>query len=111
MTVTMREYAFDHPVQAPRGRVVFRVRNAGTMAHELILVSLAEELPPIREQLQSATRRAVDTLVTLRDRKPGSNGIFAADLDPGRYAFICFISDPDGVSHALKGMASEFRVA
>lgn len=107
----MREYRFDHPPQAPRGRVVFRVRNSGALTHELILVQLAEDVPPIQEQIRSDARRAVDTIATLRNRPPGSNGTFAADLQPGRYAFICFIRDADGVSHAIKGMASEFRVA
>src|SRR5947209_6015962 len=110
MDVTMREYRFDHPPQVPAGRVVFRVHNAGSLTHELILVAVPEDVPPIDQQLKSDTRVGVDTIATLRDRAPGSNGTFAADLTPGRYAFVCFLMDPDGVSHALKGMASQFRV-
>ncbi len=110
LDVTMREYAFDNPPVASAGRVVFRVHNAGSMAHELILVGIPPETPPIAEQLRSDNRIGVDTVATLRDRAPGSSDVFAADLAPGRYAFICFITDPDGVSHAAKGMSSEFRV-
>jgi len=106
----MREYHFDHPPQVPAGRVVFRVHNGGSVTHEAILVALPEDVPPIDQQLRSATRVGVDTIATLRNRAPGSNGTFAADLTTGRYAFVCFLMDPDGVSHALKGMASEFRV-
>jgi hypothetical protein len=41
---------------------------------------------------------------------PGQTGSFAVDLPPGRYAFISFLIDRDGVSQALKGMATEFMV-
>lgn len=110
MDVTMREYAFDNPSTVAAGRVVFRVHNAGTMDHEAILVRLPDDAPPIAEQLRSESRMGVETVATLRDRAPGSDGTSAADLRAGRYAFICFIADPDGKSHADKGMSSEFRV-
>ena len=106
----MREYAFDHPPQVSAGRVVFRVRNVGRLTHELILVSLPPDVPPIAEQLRSENRFGVDTIATLRNRAPGTADTFASDLTSGRYAFVCFLTDPDGVNHALKGMASEFRV-
>jgi hypothetical protein len=44
------------------------------------------------------------------DVPPGGNGAVAVDLGPGRYALICFLTDDDGQSHALKGMATEFRI-
>jgi hypothetical protein len=106
----MREYRFDHPPQVAPGRVVFTVRNAGALRHELVLLALPEDFPPIDQQLHSDERRAVDTLAALHDRDPGTRDTFAADLAPGRYAFVCFIRDPDGVAHALKGMNSELRV-
>jgi uncharacterized cupredoxin-like copper-binding protein len=111
LDVSMREYGFDHPPTVPAGRVVFNVTNAGSSVHELILVALPPETLPIAEQLRSESRMGVDTVATLRKRAPGSQTTFAADLAPGRYAFICFVNDPDGVSHADKGMTSEFRVA
>jgi uncharacterized cupredoxin-like copper-binding protein len=110
MDVTMREYTFDNPATVHSGRIVFTVNNAGTMKHEAILVALPPDAPPIGEQLKSENRMGVATVATLRNRAPGSSGTFAADLPPGRYAFICFVTDPNGVSHALKGMSSEFRV-
>lgn len=106
----MREYRFEHPPRALRGRVVFVVRNTGSVPHELILVALPEDFPPLDQQLRSDERRGADTLAALRDRKPGSRGTFSADLPSGRYAFACFVRDADGESHALKGMTSEFRV-
>lgn len=106
----MREYRFEHAPLAVAGRVVFRLRNAGSSTHELVLVGLSEDFPPIDEQLRSEERQGVDTVVAIHDRPPGNRTTFASDLQAGRYAFICFVTDPDGVSHALKGMSSEFRV-
>lgn len=107
----MREYGFDHATQLAAGRLVFRVTNSGTIPHSLVLVALPEDVPPIGEQLRSGNRRGVSTFAQVPQRPPGSRDTFAVDLIPGRYAFVCFVTDPDGVSHALKGMSSELRVA
>lgn len=109
--VTMREYHFDLPDILPRGRVVFRARNAGRVPHDLALVLLGEDVPPIAEELRNERGRLVRTLASMPPRAPGATGTFAVDLAPGRYAVICFVADQDGAQHARKGMASEFRVA
>jgi hypothetical protein len=106
----MSDYAFQHPPDVAPGRVVFRISNAGSRTHSMVLVELPEDLPPIREQLRSDVRQPVDNLARLPDRPAGSRDTFAVDLVPGRYGMVCFVADPDGVSHALKGMSSEFRV-
>ncbi len=107
----MREYRFDHVAQAPSGRVTVRAHNAGSVTHELTLVRLPADYPAtIDEQLHAPTRRSLDTVAILFNRRPGGDGVFAADLAPGRYGFICFLKDPDGVAHAFKGMSSVFTV-
>jgi hypothetical protein len=108
--VGMREYGFVVQPTFKSGRTVLRVRNLGTLDHEMVLISLAPELPPIAEQLRSANRQVVPTVAVLHARPPGGTGTLAVDLDPGRYAFICFVKDADGSQHAQKGMATEFRV-
>jgi hypothetical protein len=106
----MNEYSFQHPAELAPGRVVFRIHNAGSAPHSMVLVELPEDVPPIDEQLRSDTRRAVATLAQLPERAPGSRDTLAVDLVPGRYGMVCFVRDADGVSHASKGMSSEFRV-
>lgn len=106
----MTEDRFEHPPEIAPGRTVFRVTNAGAEPHSLVIVELAEDVPPIDEQLRSPDRRGAPTLAQVPQRPPGSRDIFAVDLTPGRYAFICFTRDAAGVPHALKGMSSEFRV-
>ena len=108
--VVLREYRFDYEPPAAPGRVVFRVRNGGKLSHELLLLPLPEDFPPIREQVRGKTRRAVGTLAFLKPLRPRRSGVFAVDLKPGRYAMVCLIEGPRGETHAMKGMTSEFRV-
>lgn len=110
VVVTMREYRFDYNRTIPSGRVVFRFLNQGQVPHRPALVPLPEDLPPIDQQLRGSKRRAVSPLGGVFDRRPGTIGTFAVDLVAGRrYALICYARDPDGSSHAVKGMNSEFR--
>ena len=108
--VAMSEYGYDFDARVPAGRVVVRARNLGSVDHELLLVELPEDFPPVKDQLQSDKRRAVSNVGRVAKRTPGTTGTFAADLAPGRYAMACFILDPDGNQHAVKGMVEEFRV-
>lgn len=106
----MAEYRFDYDRSIRRGRVVFRAYNAGRLNHELVLAILPPDVPPIAEQLSGPTRRFVNGLATLPVRRPGQQNLFAVDLEPGRYAMVCFVRDADQVPHARKGMSSEFTV-
>lgn len=105
----MREcgFAFD-PVIHP-GRVVFRVHNTGRLQHELVMVPLPKDFHFHPDQ-SASTRTGLSTLAILARRQPGQDGTFAADLTPGRYGFVCFVTDADGVQHYFKGMTSEFTV-
>ena len=106
----MDEYSYTHRPEIRPGRVVFRVANAGQLRHELVLVRLPDDLEgTLDEQLRSSARRPVTTLSALAT-EPGDSGIFAADLAPGRYGFLCFLDDGDGTTHALKGMNSDLFV-
>lgn len=109
--VAMREYGFEYEARFRSGRTVVRVRNEGQLEHQLILIYLPPEVPSLEAQLRSSERQVVPTVVSLQPRAPGRTGTFAVDLDPGRYGFVCFVQDADGVQHVHKGMSSEFRIA
>jgi hypothetical protein len=109
--VVAREYGFQYEDRFRSGRTVVRVRNEGQLQHQLVLIYLPPEIPSLDAQLRSSERQVVPTIVSLQPRAPGRTGTFAIDLDPGRYGFVCFVQDPDGVQHVHKGMSSEFRVA
>jgi hypothetical protein len=111
VTVRMTEYRFDHPTPVASGRVVFRFENEGKLVHQPDLIVLSDNIPPILEQLRGEERAAVGQFAGIPPRNPGESGTYAVDLVPGqRYAFVCFATDPDDdESHALQGMATEFR--
>lgn len=111
ITVSMTEYSFNYTAAIPRGRVIFRSVNEGKILHLMLLSPLGEDFPPIAEQLRGEERRTLIPLASTPPRRPGATGLFAVDLKPGRYAFLCTLLDSeDDTSHALKGMATEFRV-
>ena len=107
----MREYAFDYGPTIPSGRVIFRAINAGTLLHRMVVFEMPDELPPIDELLRGSEQRVMVPQAGIPPQFPGASGTFALDLAPGRYAMICtMVSRDDNKTHALKGMASEFRV-
>jgi len=108
--VAMRDYRFDHAKTISAGAVVFKVGNEGKVDHQLLLVELPKNLVSLDAQLRGSRRRALRPVAFLADKKPGQSGIFAVDLAKGRYGLICFVTDPDGVQHTLKGMSSELSV-
>lgn len=111
LEVTMDDYRFEHSATVPAGRVIVEARNEGHVDHQLVMVALPDDfLTSIGDQLASSTRRAFPTLAHLPPRPPGKRGVFAVDVPPGRFAFICFVKDADGVQHADRGMSSDLRV-
>jgi len=108
----MTEYRFDHDRTAAPGRIVIRAHNAGAVPHELTVARLPDDFTgTVEGGVQSGTGLVVSTTAILFRRSPGEDGVFALDLRPGRYAFICFLADQDGIQHQKKGMSSELAVA
>lgn len=108
------EYAFEAD-SFPSGdaRIVFA--NEGEQPHHLLIAKFkgdgtAEDVerffktekgpPPIEED-------GFETAVI----EGGESQVLDVNLEPGRYAFFCFISDRDGGEpHAFKGMIDEIEV-
>lgn len=108
--VKLKEYSFDYRQPVPAGRAVFELLNTGTVRHQLRVFLLPEDVPPIDEQLRGSERRIVEPIASVPNLAPGETASVAVDLFPGqRYALLCFIREADGMVHAQKGMASEFR--
>ena len=114
-TVSAAEYVFEAE-ELPAGEVEIDFENAGAQPHHLIASPLegnatAEDVeasfksekgrPPLSE------KGAKSTAVI----EGGESQAVTLDLEPGRYAFYCFISNRQGgPPHALKGMVDEFEV-
>lgn len=110
VTVAMDEYAFDFDAPDQPGRVELRARNVGDEAHELVLVEVPEDFPPMDEFVHDDTPQALQTVAKLPERASGERGTLAVDLAPGRYGLLCFVDGADGEKHALKGMHAEFTI-
>jgi hypothetical protein len=41
---------------------------------------------------------------------PGGDNYWTVTLEPGRYIVVCFVPDPDGTPHAMKGMIQEISI-
>ncbi|MFN2506289.1 MAG: hypothetical protein ABR540_19090 [Acidimicrobiales bacterium] len=107
-TIKMEEFRFEASGLG-EGRTLVTLENAGRLQHQLTLITLAKDVPPLAEQLRSEKRRGAPTVVLLL-RPPGTTTRFAVDLAPGRYGLVCLLTGPDGEQHGLKGMTYDFTV-
>ena len=106
----MFEYGYRYNPAIQAGRVVFRFTNGGHVDHEAVLVALPKDFH-FHPDPHATARTGLSTLAILARTRPGQSGTFAVDLTPGRYGFVCFVTDADGVQHYYKGMTSEFAVS
>jgi hypothetical protein len=109
VNVRMEEYRFVYDKAIRPGRTIFKVVNVGKEDHSLVMFPAPADFPPFDVQLHGDERRAIPPFAQVFPRKPGEAGSFAVDVQPGqRYVFLCLVPDGAGISHALKGMNSEF---
>ena len=117
VTVTARDFAFEAPAEIQAGLTTFRMVNAGPTPHHLQIVKLQDG------------KTAADYVAALKAAGPtgkppawaadfgGPNAVVANDtsvatlmLEPGTYAFVCFVDIPDHVPHLMKGMERTIKV-
>jgi hypothetical protein len=112
--MTLRDYSFFFSPALTAGAHVIEVRNEGTQWHEFELVQLAPGKTPhdviafIDHGIGSPPGLPIGGVSPLM---PGGVSWFHADLQPGRYALICFLPDrKDGKQHFDHGMMQEIEV-
>ena len=116
LAVTGKEYAFDLPASVPAGVTAITLTNAGQEEHQAQLVKIADDktMTDLVAALQNPDPSAALQLITLSGGPtgvaPGATGTSTVDLQPGAYAFLCFISSPDGAPHIAKGMVAPLEV-
>lgn len=115
-TVNAGEYVSESDGPLPSGKNEIVFDNIGVQPHHLLASELvgdatAEDVeaffktekgePPLSEKGTQATAVI----------EGGEGQVVTFDLEPGRYALYCFISDRQGgPPHALKGMVDEIEV-
>lgn len=114
-TVTAIEYGFEAE-ELPSGEVEIDFENGGAQPHHLIAAPLegdataADVEQAIKSEKGQPPIDEKDTLSTAV-LEGGEGQVVTLDLEPGRYALLCFISDRQGgPPHALKGMVDEVEV-
>ena len=114
-TVTLNDYGFAASRPLAAGHHTIRVENAGPQPHELVMLELIPGKTPADFAQWGLSGRhgpapaAPVGGVEFLDQ--GAGGVFAVDLAPGEYGFICFVPDvKDGKRHFRHGMMSQFSV-
>jgi uncharacterized cupredoxin-like copper-binding protein len=77
---------------APPGEVVFEVRNAGALPHEVILVRTDLDAAALPVQDGAVDEEALDIVAEVRDLAAGEAATMTAELEAGHYVLICNLS-------------------
>src|SRR4029079_11093547 len=113
--MAMFEYEFVVVQPLRKGRHTFYVINRGSQIHQASFVRLnpgasAEDVLAATEQ-DNPSRLPGNFVGGMTGLEPGRDGMFTAELTPGRYAILCFFSNPHvSESHAAKGMVMNFTI-
>jgi hypothetical protein len=116
MTVNLVDFSFVLTEPLTAGQHTLRINNDGHHVHEVWLAKLGEG-KNVNDLLMALAPGApaedwvYNGLGGLTWIEPGTHGYFSANLEPGRYALICFVLDPaSGKMHVMLGMVQEFVV-
>jgi hypothetical protein len=114
-TVTAIEYGFEAE-ELSSGEVEIDFENGGAQPHHLIAAPLKGDATAadVEQAIKSEKGQPpIDEKGTQNTAvlEGGESQVVTMDLEPGRYALLCFISDRQGgPPHALKGMVDEVEV-
>jgi len=114
VTVIATDFAFDAGAQIPAGAVTLQLQNHGKEVHQAQLVRL--EGGKTSQDLIAALKQHGPPPAWMKfvggpnAAAPGHEVNAISVLEPGQYAYLCFIPSPDGVMHAAKGMVRPFEV-
>ena len=114
--VKTTDYGFEVPPQFRGGLVTLEVDNsAGKEAHEASLVRLEQgkTLADLQQAMRQGGGPPPSWVVNAGGPGPvmaGRKATYTANLQPGTYAFLCFVHSSDGQSHVAKDMVASATV-
>jgi uncharacterized cupredoxin-like copper-binding protein len=114
VNVTTTDYSFDAPAEVPAGLTTFRLVNRGPGIHHVQLVKIGEG--KTFDDFMAALKKggAPPKWVSMEGgpnpSEVGDTSSTTVALEPGNYAMLCFVPDPDGVPHVAKGMVRPLTV-
>ena len=116
VNVVAVEYGFGGiDATLPAGETEFTFTNDGEEPHEMTLIPLTEDAPPLDELIKGSEKEASKYFAGKpehTDAKAGEEGkSITVDLKPGVYAYVCFVSTKQSEKpHAFLGMRGTFEV-
>jgi uncharacterized cupredoxin-like copper-binding protein len=114
VTVVTTDYSFDAPAELPAGLTTFRLVNRGPALHHIQLVKLGEG-KTVEDFMAALKAGGPPPKWATMEGGPnpselGDTSSTTVVLEPGNYAMLCFIPDPDGIPHVAKGMVRPLTV-
>jgi uncharacterized cupredoxin-like copper-binding protein len=113
--MAMFDYEFVVVQPLRKGRHTFYVINRGSLSHQASFVRLNpgasadDVLAALNDEIPASLPGML--IGGMSGLEPGREGMFTAELTPGRYAIMCLFSNADiGESHAAKGMVMHFTI-
>lgn len=110
--VGMVDYAFvlSQTTVPTGGLVAFNITNDGDYPHEFVVVQLPEGVT-VDQVLQDPSLEEQIAFYGVNFAGPGGNASFALEgLEAGTYTVVCFVDEPEGIPHVVRGMVAEFTV-
>jgi hypothetical protein len=109
VTIVAHDHSYQAPDTIPAGFTDFRLVNRGEESHGATIVRLGDGRP-LQEYLAAyveanrigGPRPDWATFHGGPLAPPGGAATVTVDLDPGNYAWVCFVPGPDGVVHLLQ---------
>jgi len=115
-TVEAGEYVFEPEAPLPSGTNEIAFDNVGAQPHHLLASKLigdstAEDVEEFFKTEEGPAPLSENATRATAVIEGGEAQLVTLDLQPGRYALYCFITDRQGgPPHALKGMVDEVEV-
>jgi len=119
VTIALADYAFTVTGPLTAGKHTFKVSNTGPQEHEVEVFRLApgktvKDFNGYVQQAYAGTTSGpppFDAIGGIAAEPKGAGEYFTADITPGNYLLICFVSDAkDGKPHVEHGMIKEISV-
>lgn len=116
LTISAVDFAFELPSTATAGKTDIVFENNGKEPHELVMVGLSEDAPPINELIELPEKKAEEfftgqPISSEGPIGPGETKDISAELEPGTYGLVCFVeSKKEKQPHAFLGMINSLTV-
>lgn len=112
ITGEMADYEFIlDETSAPAGDIAFQVTNTGEYPHEMVVFGLPEGVT-IEDLFEDESLFEQVQFYGFTWSMPGEDAppLVMLDMEPGTYTLVCFIPEPEGIPHVMRGMVLDFEV-